>query len=90
MKNESIPLTVPSDSFTGCQIFYSKVIVEDSMCITFNACNCGRDTDITVNGGTLTMFTGCMFHSEPIVSVEGNDKVKFVGCYTVEGDTVEA
>ena len=74
--------------FTGCQVFYSKIIMENCSGLTFSSFNFGRVTEISVKGGQLTMFTDCAFQSLPTVKVEDNKLVKFINCFTREGESV--
>jgi hypothetical protein len=76
--------------FTGCQLFFSKIVLEDCEDFAFNSFNCGRKVSISVKGGKLVMFTGCMFGHEPTITVEDNDLVKFINCYTREGEVISA
>jgi len=75
--------------FTGCQVFYSKIIVENSTCITFDAFNFGRNQVIEVRGGKLVMFTSCAFHGEPSITVEENNATKFINCFLKDGTPIE-
>ncbi len=76
--------------FTGCQMFYSKIVVEDSIGINFNSFLFGPNAEISVEGGEATMFTDCMFHSQPLsVKASDKNKVKFFNCITVDGLPVE-
>ncbi|MBP3396876.1 MAG: hypothetical protein J6L87_06865 [Clostridia bacterium] len=75
--------------FTGCQLFFGKIVVENSVGILFNSFNVGRDLDVSITGGKLTMFTDCVFHSAPAsLRVEDNALVKFINCYTRDGECV--
>lgn len=74
--------------FTGCQMFYSKIVLVDSKNIVFNSMNFGRNEDIQISGGDLTIFNSCAFANEPILTIENNDKVRFSSCYTVDGKEV--
>ncbi len=74
--------------FTGCQTFYSKVILENSVAITFSDFNFGARQEITVKGGALTTFSDCAFGAMPTVTVENNNSVKFINCFTREGEEV--
>jgi ABC-type transport system substrate-binding protein len=47
----------PGYIFTGCQMFYSKIVLEDSWGVAFDAMNFGKDMDISVKGGTLTVMS---------------------------------
>lgn len=75
--------------FTGCQVFYSKIIVENSTWITFDAFNFGKNQVIEVKDGKLVMFTSCAFHGEPSITVEENENVKFINCFLKDGTPVE-
>ena len=74
--------------FTGCQVFYSKIILENSTNITFNAFNFGRNTEIEVRGGRLAMFCDSAFAAQPSITVEDNENVKFINCFTKDGEAV--
>ena len=76
--------------FTGCQVFYSKIIVDNSTCITFDAFNFGRNQVIEVKGGKLVMFTNCAFHGEPTITVEEKEATKFINCYLKDGTPIGA
>lgn len=74
--------------FVGCQIFYGRTIIDSSSDtkysrgIVFSACNYGSDNcGITVNGGGVILFTGCMFQTAPTISITGNANVHFAECY---------
>ena len=92
-RNQGIGIQVPGAGsgyvFGGGQMFFSKIVVEDSVGITFDAFNYGRDMDISVKGGKLTMFTNSAFSNSPRrIHVENNDFVKICNCYTRDGETV--
>ena len=75
--------------FTGCQMFYSKIVVEDSNGIVFDTFNFSRDMDISVKGGNLTMFSNCVFTGHPASVKRLEDaKLRFVNCYTWDGKEV--
>ena len=80
----------PGEVFTGCQLFYSKIIIENSNGVNFVGLNAGNAETITVTGGTLVMFSQCVFRTAPIISVTNNNKVKFIDCYTHDGTAVTA
>ena len=75
--------------FTGCQMFYSKIVLENSSNIVFSSINFGRNNDIIVKGGDLTMFANCAFANPPILSIENNELVKFVNCFTKHGEEIQ-
>jgi len=74
--------------FSGCQLFYSKIIVKDSPWINFNAFNFGKNTEIEVSGVKTVMFVGSYFHGEPKVSVSDGGKVNFHACFTSDGEPI--
>ena len=76
-------------SFTGCQLFYSQIVLDNSYDILFDALNTGRQVAISVKGGGLTMFTSCAFgHLPEEIRVEDNDHVKFINCFARTGEPV--
>ena len=78
-------------SFTGCQLFFSKVVLEGSENILFTGMNVGRKVEIHIDGGKLTMFTDCTFGAQPdVIDVKDNALVQFSNCYTKEGEPVGA
>ena len=76
--------------FTGCQMFYSKIVIENSTNMLFSDFNFGRNVEITVKGGKLTMFSNSAFASMPTVNIEDNENVKFVNCFTKDGEEVKS
>ncbi|MBE6703573.1 MAG: hypothetical protein E7585_09245 [Ruminococcaceae bacterium] len=75
--------------FTGCQMFYSKIVIEQSAAIVFNATNFGRLMDISVVGDELVMFSDCVFGAAPTrLAVSNPQAVKFKNCYTRSGEEV--
>ena len=76
-------------SFTGCQLFFSHIVLENSDDIVFDALNTGRQVEIHVKGGGLTMFTNCSFGNVPdAITVTDNENVKFINCFTRAGEPV--
>lgn len=75
--------------FTGCQVFFSKIVVEDSNGLVFDSMNYGRKVEIDIKGGGTVLFSNSMFKPAPdAIRVTDNDNVHFVNCYT--RDTGEA
>jgi hypothetical protein len=74
--------------FSGCQVFYSKIELDDVKGVVFDAFNFGRNEVIDVKKGGLVMFTNCMFGTEPQITVEENEHTKFINCYTRGGEVV--
>ena len=92
-KNEGIGIQILGAKngfiFTGCQMFYSKIIVEDSHGIVFDTFNFSRGMDISVKGGKLVMFSNCVFTEHPASVKRLEDaKLRFANCYTWDGEEV--
>lgn len=64
--------------FSSCQLFFSKIVVEDSDGIAFTDFNCGRSEEIVVRGGGSVIFKEFIFKAEPKITVENNENVKIV------------
>lgn len=76
--------------FTGCQIHYNSIDIENSYGIVFSGIQFGRGTTgqgavININGGGTVMFNGCVFINDvekpPVITITDNDNVKFNNCY---------
>ena len=75
--------------FSGCQMFFSKIVLEDSDNLVFDSFNFGRDMEISVKGGKATLFSNCVFASQPAaVAVTDNENVVFAHCFTKDGEPV--
>lgn len=80
----------------NCQIWYNSVELTNCQGVLFDGCEFGRgitnDGDvcasITVSGGNLVMFSGCIFHLDvtrpPKITITNNTKTVFSGCYGTE------
>ena len=80
IKNE-----IPGFVFDGCQIGFSKIVLEDSDCVVFNAMNILRHVEIHISRGSLTLFSACAFHEASVFTVENNAAVRFDACYLKDG-----
>ena len=80
IKNE-----IPGFVFDGCQIGFSQIVIENSVCVSFVAMNILRRVAIRISGGTLVLFSSSMFHEAPEVTIESNDAVRFDSCYLKDG-----
>ena len=78
----------PGEVFTGCQLFYSKIVLENCNGVNFIGLNAGWNETITIIGGSLVMFNQCVFRTAPTIEVSNNDKVKFNDCFTYTGVVV--
>ena len=71
-------------------MFCSKIVLEDGRGIIFDSMNFGQNMDISVKGGTLTMFSNSGFGNLPAsIRVEDNPHVKFVNCFTRDEEGLE-
>lgn len=73
--------------FTGCQIFFGKIIIDNSVGIRFVANNFGRQVPITVTNSTVVTFDNSTFYdsSSSPVTASGNTACKFTECYLRDG-----
>ncbi len=78
----------PGYVFSACQIFFSEIVVENSIGIQFDHINFGKEEKITVKGGGAVHFCGCMFSTPPTVCVEDNPYVQLLDCCTKAGEPV--
>ena len=76
--------------FSGCQMFYSKIVLENSRNITFTGFNFGRNMDISIKDCGLVVFNGNTFFGDPSVKSENNVAVKFINCYGKDGSEINA
>lgn len=75
--------------FSGCQMFYSKIVIENSAGILFSGMNFGKDMDISVKGGGLVLFSDSVFHHPPAaVLLTDGAVVKSANCFTREGEEI--
>lgn len=73
--------------FTGCQIFYGSVEIDDSIGIRFLGANIGRQVPIEVTNSTVVTFSDCTMYStsENPVTESNNNVLTFTNCYTRSG-----
>ena len=74
--------------FSGCQLFFSQIVVENSLGVQFVDFNCGKDEKITVRGGGMVRFSGCSFSKPPVVTIKENPYVRWENCYYRSGEEV--
>jgi len=68
--------------FSGCQIFFSKIHLEDSPGIVFANCNFGySNCDIEVSGGKGILFSGNIHQNKAPITISNGAEVHFVNCY---------
>ena len=77
--------------FSSCQLFFSKIVVENSYGIRFSDFNCGKREELIVRGGGSVIFENFMFKELPKTTVEDNENVKFVnfGLENGESNTIK-
>ena len=80
----------------NCQIWYCGIEVVNCRGVLFDGCEFGRGKEsdgsvcasISVSGGELTMFNGCIFHLDatrpPKITITNNTMTVFEGCYGTE------
>lgn len=73
--------------FTGCQIFYGKIEIENSTGIRFDAINMGRQTPIVVKDSSAIVFSNCNMYNreESPLTQSGNVSLCFEDCYQRDG-----
>ena len=93
-KNEGIGLHILGATsgyvFTGCQIFFSKIVIENSTAIQINSTNFGKNAEVSIKGGGMTLINGAIFTTRPKITVENNPLVRFVDCYMRAGTVITA
>lgn len=68
--------------FDGCQIFFSRIYLENSDGIVVSGCNFGSvNTGIMISGGNTILFANNMHQTDPSITISGNTKTHFVNCY---------
>lgn len=74
--------------FTNCQIFFSKIELENSDGIVFSNINFGREEQISITDGGVVQFNNCIFRTVPTVTVRNNPLVLFNNCFTRDGNAI--
>lgn len=91
-KNEGIGVQIIGAKhgyvFTGCQMFYSKIVLDGAEGVVFNAMNFGRAERITVKNSSAIIFSSCVFGTPPVVSVENSEAVESSLCFTRGGEAL--
>ena len=67
--------------FSGGQIGFSEIVIENSRGIVFDGMNIIRNTKISVTGGKMVAFTSCAFYEPINITRNDNDMVRVSGCY---------
>jgi hypothetical protein len=73
--------------FTGLQVHFGSIIIDDSKAIRFVACQFGRNVPMTLTDNTLITFADCSMAdtSSPIITQNGNTVIAFDRCYKYDG-----
>jgi hypothetical protein len=74
--------------FSGCQMFFSQIVLENSTGIQFTGMNIGRGMQVQVKGGGLMMFTDCVCLGDITFTVTDNDAVRVKNCFYKDGREV--
>ena len=75
--------------FSGCQVFFSKIELDDVKGVVFDSFNCGSQEEVIINGGGAILFTNCLYGKAPAVEINDNVCTKFINCYTRAGEAIE-
>ena len=68
--------------FTGCQIYFSQIYLEDTSGIVIADTNFGNtNCNVTIDGGGTVVFANCMTEGAIPISITDNQKVHFANCY---------
>lgn len=74
--------------FSACQIFYSDIVLENTLNFQFVNFNGGKDVHITAKGASCTAFSECFFDNHPIFDIKECDLFFVRECYTKKGDKI--
>lgn len=90
--NEGVGIRIvgskPGYVFSGCQMFFSDIEVEDSTGIQFANFNFGKNQKIRVSGDGVVRFTDCIFSNAPSVTLTDAPNTEFAGCCTKKAERV--
>lgn len=79
----------PGYVFSGCQMFFSDIDIQDSAGIQFDHFNFGKSVKAQITGKSTVMFNGCYFSNQPEFILEGDPIVTVRDCATKAGEPVE-
>ena len=74
--------------FSGCQIFYGKILLDNSKGVIFNACNFGRGTQLQIVSNSTAMFANNFISDLQSVDKDGTVTVISNGNYLRDGTEV--
>lgn len=75
--------------FSGGQMWFSKIVVENSDNIAFDSFNFGRDNKFIIKGKNPVFINNCHFYTEPEFITEDGGKVIITNCYLKDGTAIE-
>jgi len=76
--------------FSNCQFWYNSIVSSLSRGIVFTGCEFGRGAtgqgmNISVVGGEVNLFNGCIFHNDvtypPVFQITAGALARFANCY---------
>ena len=76
--------------FTGMQIFYGAIVLDDCVGIRFIGANVGSKVPITITDSSVVTFSDCTFkegptHADSTFTQSNNTVLKFTDCYLRNG-----
>lgn len=90
--NEGVGIRIlgskPGYVFSGCQMFFSDIEVEDSTGIQFANFNFGKAVNVRIKGDGVVRFTDCIFSSQPAFELTDAPNVTVSGCQTKKAEEV--
>ena len=79
--------STPGFIFTGCQIWYGAIVVNNAIGIAFSDCLIGGNTPkITIENNATAFFSNCMFRQRP--NIINTALAKFDNCYLTSDGSV--
>ncbi|MBR3836987.1 MAG: right-handed parallel beta-helix repeat-containing protein [Clostridia bacterium] len=79
----------PGFVFSGGQMFFSHVVLEDSQGIVFNGSEFGKHIRFHVTRGGGVTLSACFFSTQPLYFVEDNEAFRIFQCYTKGGTEIQ-
>lgn len=90
--NEGVGIRIlgsrPGYVFTGCQMFFSDIEVEDSIGIQFDSFNFGKDVKFRICGDSTVTVTDGFFSNQPEFILKDDPQVWVCRCHTRKGEEV--
>lgn len=72
---------------TGCNLYFSKILLENTNGNIINGCGFGNSTGWEITGGECNVFANCIIKStsDTPITITNNTQTKVVNCYTRDG-----